>query len=97
MNRRGFFHTLLAAAAAIFLPKSKKAETVVGVDPAAEGGDNSVVFYDTLDGGNYFYGNDEFLVSEDSKVGDMFYSFNTTKTRIYDGNSWILVKENQNG
>ena len=45
MNRRNFFQTLLAGAAAIFLPKSKKAELVFDDDKTYTFGQDDDTFF----------------------------------------------------
>ena len=54
MNRRGFFQTVAAGIAAIFLPKSKEAETIVGVDKAVGQDETAVVYYDYTDSGTHY-------------------------------------------
>jgi hypothetical protein len=87
MNRRGFFQTLAAGITALFLPKSKKAES---------NEEESLIFYDTLDGNLLFYG-EGFPTDTNWTAGEMFYDTETRITKIYDGNRWIEIKENQNG
>ena len=58
MNRRNFFQTLLAGTAAFFLPKSKKAKYIIGVDKAVEGGDETVFVWDSPYESAYYAGPD---------------------------------------
>jgi len=94
MNRRGFFQTLLAATAAIFLPKSEKGEYVVDFDTSTAANDSMSVQVYAMDRDNNWFLVDTFPC----QCVDGIYSY----TCIYPPNDRYSafeckITENQNG